>query len=457
METRFRPEQLNDPVIAEANDILRKCVHCGFCTATCPSYVILGDELDSPRGRIYLIKGMLESGKPPSASVVRHIDRCLSCLSCMSTCPSGVDYQRLVDAARVRIERDFKRPLGDRIVRTLLAHLLPYPRRFAVMLRLGVLGKLARPLLFLVPGNKRFAPMLDLVPWWRRKRGQFARSGEFRASGRKAGRVILLTGCAQPALAPQINDATIRILNRAGYDVVAPPGQGCCGALPHHIGREDDACVAAKKNIDAWSETASSGKIAAVIVNASGCGTAIKDYGILLKRDAEYAHRATRFADCTRDISEFLHGAVKRIGKLSAPVPLKVAYQSPCSLQHGQKIIGEPVDLLRAAGFEVATLREAHLCCGSAGTYNILQPEIAGKLRQRKIAAIDEVAPDVIATGNIGCLTQLASASTAPVVHTVELLDWAAGGPVPPALRRLVKNMNVEAGEAVEKGKTDDE
>jgi glycolate oxidase iron-sulfur subunit len=430
MQTHFTAEQLRDPKIAEADRILRSCVHCGFCTATCPTYVLLGDELDSPRGRIYLIKQMLEEDRPATADVVKHIDRCLSCLSCMTTCPSGVDYMHLIDQARVRVEQTYERPKADRLLRDVLAFILPEPKRMRLALKLAWLAKPLAPVLELVGPFRPAAAMLRLAPRRLPKAGTTPSST---IEGRR-GRVAVLTGCAQSVLQPSINDATIRLLERMGYEVVVPAGQGCCGALTHHMGREDDSLARARRNVDAYIAEMDSLGLDGIIINASGCGTVVKDYGHMLKDDPAYADRAARVAAITRDITEFL--AANGLPEGQTPLPMRVAYHSACSMQHGQKIRTEPKALLAAAGFEVVEPAEGHLCCGSAGTYNITQPEIARRLRDRKLDNIDRLRPDVIATGNIGCMTQLASGTDIPLVHTVELLDWATGGPRPAALVR---------------------
>jgi glycolate oxidase iron-sulfur subunit len=425
MQTRFTDAQRADPRIQDAEQILRTCVHCGFCTATCPTYVLLGDELDSPRGRIYLIKGMLEEGRPATPTLVRHIDRCLSCLSCMTTCPSGVHYMHLVDQARARIEETYVRPWPDRMLRALLARVLPRPALF----RLALVGAmLARPLARWLPG--RVGAMLDLAPAALPPPSPVDRPQVFPAQGVRRHRVALLAGCAQQVVAPQINEATIRLLTRLGCEVVAAHGAGCCGALTHHMGKEASALAFAKANIAAWTRELDGAGLDAVVVNASGCGTTVKDYGFMLKHDPAWAEKATRIAGLALDVSEFL----TRIGvaEARAPEALAVAYHAACSLQHGQKVTREPKALLVAAGFEVREIPEGHLCCGSAGTYNLLQPELAARLKSRKLANIATTAPDVIATGNVGCLVQLQGAT--PVVHTVELLDWATGGPKPAAL-----------------------
>jgi glycolate oxidase iron-sulfur subunit len=427
MQTSFSPEQLTDPDVRASERILRSCVHCGFCTATCPTYVLLGDELDSPRGRIYLIKQMLEGGKPATEKVVKHIDRCLSCLSCMTTCPSGVHYMHLVDHARKHIEHTYERPALDRALRWLLATLLPRPQLF----RLALLGaSVLRPLAPLLP--ERLAAMLRLAPASVPGSSPVDRPQVFAAQGQRRARVALLSGCAQPVLAPGINEATVRLLTRHGVEVVVAPGAGCCGALTHHMGKEAPALRSAKANIDAWLAEADRGGLDAVVVNASGCGTTVKDYGFMLRADPVYAAPAERVAAMTRDVTELLDG----LGLAPAVVDadLVVAYHSACSMQHGQRIKLEPKRLLAAAGFIVVEPAESHLCCGSAGTYNLLQPAIARQLKERKVGNIEALRPDVIATGNIGCLTQIRSGTALPVVHTVELLDWATGGPRPAAL-----------------------
>ncbi len=427
MQTNFSLAQLADPNVAEADKILRACVHCGFCTATCPTYVLLGDELDSPRGRIYLIKDMLENDRPASARLVKHIDRCLSCLSCMTTCPSGVNYMHLVDHARVHIEKTYRRPPLDRWLRQLLALVLPYPGRF----RLALLGAwLARPLAGLIPG--RLGAMLGLAPARLAGPSKVDRPQVFPAEGPRRARAALLNGCAQPVLAPQINEATIRLLTRHGVEVVVARGSGCCGALTHHLGMEAASLASVKANVAAWSREIEGEGLDAIVINASGCGTVVKDYGFLLRGDPEWAERAARVSEMTKDISEVMND----LGLMPPvrPTGLTVAYQAACSLQHGQQVRMQPKALLAAAGFRVRDIAEAHLCCGSAGTYNILQSEIAGQLRDRKVAAIERVTPEAVATGNIGCLMQIAGGTDLPVVHTVELLDWATGGPQPKAL-----------------------
>jgi glycolate oxidase iron-sulfur subunit len=428
MKTSFSPAQLEDPAVRESEKILRTCVHCGFCTATCPTYVLLGDELDSPRGRIYLIKSMLEENRPADAKTVKHIDRCLSCLSCMTTCPSDVHYMHLVDHARTHIEETYRRPLPDRFLRGLLAAVLPRPGLF----RLALVGaSLGRPLAPFVKGPWR--AMLELAPkGGPRPPSPMERPQVHAAEGERRARVALLAGCAQQVLAPEINEATIRLLTRHGVEVVIAREAGCCGALTHHMGKERPAHASAKANIDAWLKEDQREPLDAVIINASGCGTTVKDYGFMLREDRAYAEKAARVSAMTRDVTEFLLGL--GLASPQAAPTLAVTYHSACSMQHGQKLKTQPVELLRAAGFKVKEPGEAHLCCGSAGIYNITQPEISGQLKARKARQLERTRPDVIASGNIGCITQLRTGTTVPVCHTVELLDWATGGPRPAAL-----------------------
>lgn len=431
MQTNFTPEQLQDPGIAHANKILRSCVHCGFCTATCPTYQVLGDELDSPRGRIYLIKDMLENDRPADEKTVKHLDRCLSCLSCMTTCPSGVNYMHLIDHARVHVEKTYRRPLSDRALRWLLARLLPYPKRF----RLALLGaKIARPFAGLMP-DRRLRAMLEMSPKVIPSVSRNDDGQTFAAIGTKRARVALMPGCAQRALNTDINDATIRLLRRAGCEVVIPEKFGCCGALTHHMGRETDALRSARATINGFLAADRAGALDAIIINTSGCGTTIKDYGHMFAGDA-MAAEASKIAGLARDVTEFLegHGLPDRAGDAPAAVPLRVAYHSACSLQHGQQIRSAPKTLLAAAGYQVLEPANPHLCCGSAGTYNLMQPELSQELKQRKVATIEALSPQIIAAGNIGCMMQIGSATEVPIVHTVELLDWATGGPKPAAL-----------------------
>ena len=425
MQTNFSLAQLADPELREADKILRACVHCGFCTATCPTYVLLGDELDGPRGRIYLIKEMLENRRDATEPVVKHIDRCLSCLSCMTTCPSGVHYMHLVDQARHRIEATYKRPFAERWLRRILALVLPRPRLFRLSL---VAAKLAQPVAGLLPG--RLATLAKMAP--RRLRGPAAteRPQTFPAIGTRRKRVALLAGCAQQVVAPEINEATVRLLTRHGCEVVVAKGAGCCGGLVHHMGR--NALQFAKRNIDAWTRELEGDGLDAIIINTSGCGVTVKDYGYMLRSDVGYRKKSAQISALTKDITEFM----SELG-LMAPVNAtgqRVAYHVACSLQHGQKVLSPPKQLLASAGFVVLDIAEAHLCCGSAGTYNMLQPVIAEQLGARKVRNIERTKPDIVAAGNVGCIEQIAHGTDLPVVHTVELLDWATGGPMPPGL-----------------------
>jgi glycolate oxidase iron-sulfur subunit len=427
MQTRFTAAQLAKPEMASSESEIRKCVHCGFCNATCPTYQLLGDELDGPRGRIYLMQDMLENQRVPSPEVVKHIDRCLSCLACKTTCPSSVNYMHLVDHARAYIEEHYRRPLIDRVLRAVLAFVLPHPKRFRMALGLARFGKPFAPLVNTMPGLKPVAAMLALAP----DRLSPPLSPQASCAAGSKGRVVLLQGCAEPVLAPQVRAAAVRLINRAGYDVDFASGEVCCGALVHHLGREDESLQAARRNVDVWTRQIEGGGLTAIIVTTSGCGTTIKDYGFMLRADPAYAEKAARVSALAKDVSEFLASIALPTGDGRG---LTVAYHAACSLQHGQKITDAPKRLLIAAGYAVKTPAEAHLCCGSAGTYNILQPEIAAKLGIRKAANIERLAPDVIAAGNIGCAVQIGARSAIPVVHTVELLDWATGGPPPTAL-----------------------
>jgi len=426
MQTTFTAEQLTDPAIQRSNEILRSCVHCGFCTATCPTYQVLGDELDSPRGRIYLIKDMLENGRPADEKTVKHIDRCLSCLACMTTCPSGVHYMHLVDHAREYIEQTYRRPLSDRLLRWVLSKILPYPMRFRVAL-LG--AKIGRPFAFLMP-DARLKAMLEMAP---KTIPPVSRNDDpqvFPAQGVRKKRVALMTGCAQKALNTDINDATIRLLTRFGCEVVIAEGAGCCGALTHHMGKSDESHATAAKNSRAWTKEMKGDGLDAIVINTSGCGTTVKDYGHMF-RNAPLAQEAAAVAGIAMDVSELLMELDLPAGEDKG---LKVAYHAACSLQHGQQIRTFPKDLLKKAGFKVVEPADSHLCCGSAGTYNLMQPEISKQLKARKVETLEMTKPEIIAAGNIGCMMQIGSGTDLPIVHTVELLDWATGGPRPKGL-----------------------
>ena len=427
MQTHFTEEQLKDPSTQNSNDILRSCVHCGFCTATCPTFQVLGDELDSPRGRIYLIKDMLEKGRKPDANTVKHVDRCLSCLSCMTTCPSGVHYMHLVDHAREYIEQNYTRRWDDRALRWILSKVLPYPMRFRVAL-LG--AKIGYPFRRFVP-DARLRAMLEMTP---KRIPPVSRNDDpqvFPAKGERKKRVALMTGCAQKALNTDINDATIRLLTRHGCEVVVAEGAGCCGALTHHMGKTKESHASAANNIGAWVREIERDGLDAIVINTSGCGTTVKDYGHMFK-GTELEGDAATVANLAQDISEIMVDL--GLSEATNAEPLRVAYHAACSLQHGQQIKTFPKDLLKAAGFEVVEPRDSHLCCGSAGTYNLMQPEISVELKKRKIAALEDKQPEVISAGNIGCMMQIGSGTGVPIVHTAELLDWATGGPRPAGL-----------------------
>jgi glycolate oxidase iron-sulfur subunit len=426
MQTSFTAEQLLSPKIAEADGILRKCVHCGFCTATCPTYVLLGDERDSPRGRIYMIKGMLERGEKATAETARHVDRCLSCLACMTTCPSGVNYMQLIDQARVHVEDTYDRPWTERIMRSVLATVMPRPRLFRLALIGAKLGKPFGPM-FSALGMKPVGAMLRLASV-STPISSLPADGFFPAMAEKRGHVSLLKGCVQSVMDQSINDHTVRLLNRLGYDVTIGSQAECCGSLTHHMGKETAALSSARQMIDQWTDESAD----AIIITSSGCGTTIKDYGHLFKNDPAYAEKAGAVSAKAVDITEFL-------GKLDLPksttgAGIRVAYHSSCSLQHGQNVKTLPQKLLRNAGFEVVEVPEGHLCCGSAGTYNMLQLVIADQLRERKVANIESVSPQMIATANLGCMTQIGLGTKIPILHTIALLDWAYGGEKPAQL-----------------------
>jgi glycolate oxidase iron-sulfur subunit len=387
----------------EADEILRNCVHCGFCNATCPTYQLTGDELDGPRGRIYQIKQVLE-GQAPTARTRLHLDRCLTCRACETTCPSGVDYHRLLDTGRERVEQAVPRPLHERLLRRTLRLILPWPARFTPLLRLG---QGVRPLL--PAALKRRIPARQKVRTQTPQR-QHAR------------RVLLLEGCVQPALAPQINHATRQVLDALGISVVTATAGGCCGALSHHLSATDEARGFLRRNIDAWWPLIEDG-IEAIVVTASGCTPMLQDYGRLLADDAGYADRAARVTELTRDISEIIADADTTAVFAEPDGQHRIAFHSPCSLQHAQRRGGTVEGILTGLGFQLLPVANSHLCCGSAGTYSILQPRLASQLRDNKLAALQAEQPDVIATANIGCLTHLASHAAAPVKHWIELLE----------------------------------
>ncbi|MFY0614644.1 MAG: glycolate oxidase subunit GlcF [Hyphomicrobiaceae bacterium] len=431
MQTNFTPQQLRDPDVAQSEAILRKCVHCGFCTATCPTYLLLGDELDSPRGRIYLIKEMLENDRAADAKTVKHVDRCLSCLSCMTTCPSGVHYMHLVDHARTHIERTYRRPLPERALRRILAIVLPRPNLFRFAL---FAARFAKPFRTLLPG--RLKGLVAMAPASIPSPSFVDRPGVYPPAGPRRLRVALLNGCAQKALDPAINEATVRLLNRLGVEVVVAKGAGCCGALTHHMGKVDASHASAASNIRAWKREIDGAGLDHIVINTSGCGTTVKDYGFMFRDDPGLADDAAKISSIACDITELLD---KLQPERQIDLPnLRVAYHSACSMQHGQKITTTPMALLSQVGFDTESIPESHICCGSAGTYNLLQPELAGQLQARKVANIESLSPDIVAAGNLGCMIQISAATNIPVVHTVQLIDWATGGPQPHALKNVI-------------------
>ena len=383
----------------EADRILRKCVHCGFCTATCPTYQLLGDELDGPRGRIYMIKQVLE-GAEPSATTQLHLDRCLTCRSCETTCPSGVDYGRLLDIGREVVAEKVPRTWLQQTTRNLLRSVIPYRDRFALLLRLG---QAVRPIL---PG-----PVKRKVPA-RRSAGTWPKPRHTRS-------MLVLEGCVQPVIAPDINAAAARVLERLGIDLIAAPG-GCCGAVSHHLEATEEAKAFMRSNIDAWWPYIEQGT-EAIVMTASGCGAMVREYGYILQDDPRYADKAARVSGLTKDLSEVLV-AQEDLRALVLPHKPKVAFHAPCTLQHGQQIKGVVEKILTDCGCELTPVVDAHMCCGSAGTYSILQPAISEQLKKKKVDALEQGGPECIATANVGCLTQLESGSKLPVKHWVELL-----------------------------------
>jgi len=441
MQTAIAEARREQREVRIAEGILRQCVHCGFCNATCPTYPLLGTELEGPRGRIYLIKSVLEDRIAWTPQVVSHLDHCLSCFSCETTCPSGVRYSHLIDPARALIEQEYRRPLAERVQRRMLAWLLPYPGRFRLAMRVaGWLKPLAELLPnALLPGqlraNLRLAPRRLPAP------ARLAVPGVIpaqRAPGVAPGvtpraRVTLLTGCAQQVLGGAINDATVRVLTRLGCEVAISPEAGCCGALVYHMGDRARGLPLIRRAVDVWHRQLEAG-LDWIVINTSGCGTVVKDYGHILADEPDYRERAAAVSARAKDFSEIVQtlGLPADVG--GAAPRLRVAYHDACSLQHAQRVRTPPRALLRAAGYEVVELPDAHLCCGSAGTYNLVQPELAQTLGRAKAAAIAQTASQVVAAGNIGCLEQMAHYSPLPMVHTAELLDWALGGPRPAAL-----------------------
>jgi len=435
METHFSKEQLKDKANKSSEKILRKCVHCGFCNSTCPTYEVLGNELDGPRGRIYLIKDMLENNKPANENIVKHIDRCLSCYGCMTTCPSGVNYMHLIDHGRNHIEKTYKRPFVDNFIRNFLSKVMPSPMNFFILAKLTILLK---PFNFFFP--KRIKNMINLMPTSFPKKNLPKMRVYFAEKRKKPiARVALLAGCVQQVLSPQINEATIRLLNRHGIEVIMPKNINCCGSLNHHLGKNDLAKETFKKNILIWYEEYLNNGLDAIISNTSGCGTTLKDYGFIFKSDEEFKKKAKKISELTKDISEYLDENVKlNFNKQKEnDIKYKIAYHSACSMQHAQKIHNVPINLIKKTGNKVFDIPDGHMCCGSAGTYNLLQPDIAGKLLNKKISNILKINPEFITTGNIGCIAQISNSTKIPILHTVEVIDWYTGGPKPKILRKL--------------------
>ena len=434
METNFSKEQLKDKDNKSSEKIFRKCVHCGFCNATCPTFQLLGDELDGPRGRIYLIKDMLENNKPANEKIVKHIDRCLSCYSCLTTCPSGVNYMHLVDHARKHIEKTYKRKMGDRLIRNLLSISMSKSINFKIT---SIFVRLGKPFQFFFP--KKIRQAISLMPA-KFPRNKLPKMQVYKPTKKKTiARVALLTGCVQKVLSPQINESTIRLLNRHGVEVVVPKKIECCGSLNYHLGKINEADKFFKNNINIWYDEYLKNGLDAIISNTSGCGTTLKDYGFIFRNDKDLKKKAKKISELTKDISEYLDENVKLnfINKSKNEKVYKIAYHSACSLQHAQKVHNEPINLIKKTGNDVIEIPEGHICCGSAGTYNLLQTDIANKLLENKITNIEKMKPQIISTGNIGCITQIAKGTKIPILHTIELIDWYTGGPKPEILKKL--------------------
>ncbi|MDC0426546.1 glycolate oxidase subunit GlcF [Pelagibacteraceae bacterium] len=431
MQTTFTSDQLKNKNNKSTEEIVRKCVHCGMCNATCPTYQILGDELDGPRGRIYLIKDMLENNKPGNEKIAKHLDRCLSCYACMTTCPSQVNYMHLIDHGRNHLEKTYKRPILERLFRNILSLTLPNPRIFKI---LSYLVNIMRPLSFIFPAFIKNS--MKLMPSKFPKKNLKSQKIYSVKEKKPIARVALLTGCVQRVISPEINESTIRLLNRHSVEVIVMPEINCCGSLDHHLGKEKKAHESFKKNINLWYDEYLNNGLTAIISNTSGCGTTLKDYGFIFRDNKEMKKKAKKISELTKDITEFLDKNIKLNFKQNEKV-YKIAYHSPCSMQHGQKVHQQPIDLIKRTGNEVLNIPEGHLCCGSAGTYNILQQKIAKTLLENKVANINKIQPDFISTGNIGCMTQIASGIQTPIVHTVEVIDWLTGGPKPEKLNNL--------------------
>jgi glycolate oxidase iron-sulfur subunit len=430
VQTNFTEEQLKLKDNKSSEKIIKKCVHCGMCNATCPTFNLLGNELDGPRGRIYLIQDMLEKQKKPTANVVKHIDRCLSCYGCMSTCPAEVNYMHLIDHGRKYIEKNYKRPFFDRMTREFLSTVLPNVKLFKL---LSILAKIGRPFKFLF--SSKIKNMIDLMPTFFPKKNIKEKEFYAQKDKKKIARVALLTGCVQKEISPQINEATIRILNRHGVEVIVPKKIRCCGSLAHHLGKNDEAHQDFINNINIWYDEHLKGNLDAILSNTSGCGTTLKDYGFIFRDDKKMKKKAKKISELTKDISEYLNESLKLNIKIKDK-KYKIAYHSACSMQHGQKVHDQPMSLLNKTKNEIMEIPEGHICCGSAGTYNILQTEIAKQLLKKKVDNIESLKPDFISTGNIGCITQISNGTETPILHTIEILDWYTGGPKPKILKK---------------------
>lgn len=425
MRTNFSPEDLVRPEMGRAEASLRACVHCGLCNPVCPTQLLTGDELDGPRGRVQLVQNMLEKKAPPGADTVHHLDRCLGCLACKATCPSGVDYAQLIDTARGYIEEHHKRPWRERAYRTLLSFTLSRPGLSGMLMRMA---RVAKPLMPLLP--RGIGDLAARAPTGRLQPS--LRPGVYRAEGKRRMRVALLRGCIQRAAAAEIDESTVRLLTRLGVEVVVVPSSGCCGALSWHMGKRKAARKLGRRNLAAWAKEMDGEGLDGVIANATGCTTMLKDYGHVFEEEDGWSFRGRRVGalvkDATQMIAQLDFSAVSGVAR---PV---VAWHPPCSMQHGLGLGGLGEMLLTKAGFEVRVPKDSHLCCGSAGTYSLLQPELAGQLRVQKAAAINATGAGVVASANFGCLDHLRGALDVPAVHVIELIDWATGGPKPKRL-----------------------
>tara|TARA_Y100000590_G_scaffold469127_1_gene655009 strand:+ start:1345 stop:2640 length:1296 start_codon:yes stop_codon:yes gene_type:complete len=430
MQTNFSESQLKNKDNHSAEKIFKKCVHCGMCNATCPTFKILGDELDGPRGRIYLIQDMLENEKKPTANVVKHIDRCLSCYSCMTTCPAGVNYMHLIDHGRKYIEQNYERPFFDKFLRSFLSKVLSNTEYFKIV---SIFSKITKPFSFILPN--KIKDMINLMPDSFPKKTLKYKEIYKAKTKKKIARVALLTGCVQKEISPQINEATIRILNRHGVEVITPKKIKCCGSLSHHLGKNDDAYKNFKNNIITWYDEYLDGNLDAILSNTSGCGTTLKDYGFIFRNDKELKKKAKKISELSKDVSEYLSENLNlKIKKKKKKY--RIAYHSPCSMQHGQKVHSQPIELLSKTKNDILEIPDGHICCGSAGTYNILQNKIAKQLLRDKVRNIESLKPNIISTGNIGCITQISIGTNIPILHTIELLDWYTGGPKPNIIKQ---------------------